>query len=427
MSIDEDSFIVIEETPSLLQYSILDSISNHPIEQDTKLHSTNVIGDETNTTLFASALSNSNQNVDATPSIDNCAEKFSIKTEEMMQSDLTNVSTNTQKSSEFNGHNTPMSKKTLAHSFLLGDINCDIMKSCYGNLNTNNENIEKWRSLVQERNDLKDALQRTNATMRQQYSMVNDWHNCVKDLKNSHDTELKKFRTINDELFQQNYDLQAKVAELQHLAELSRKTRLQTDQEQINLLQSKNEQLENQMQNLKLELANAIATKVDTDEAYHESKKQCDRQNVELLAIRELYKNASTEIATLKAQNDGLRRELEHTKTTMEEQKNVIQAQCDVYRKDFEIERKQREEMADERDQMVADITMLKRRNQALVDEAQSYYSEASATSLTSTVFNDSSEDTNELTKYVCPLCAELFGILNDLESHVQSCLEKNG
>lgn len=36
------------------------------------------------------------------------------------------------------------------------------------------------------------------------------------------------------------------------------------------------------------------------------------------------------------------------------------------------MERKQREEMATEREQMIADITMLKRRNQALVDEAQS-------------------------------------------------------
>lgn len=87
------------------------------------------------------------------------------------------------------------------------------------------EDIEKWRNLIQERNDLKgtqhtmhlyqskkeisncefylsvsDALQRTNATMRQQYTMVNDWHNCVKDLKENHDKELKKFRTINDEV-----------------------------------------------------------------------------------------------------------------------------------------------------------------------------------------------------------------------------------
>lgn len=36
------------------------------------------------------------------------------------------------------------------------------------------------------------------------------------------------------------------------------------------------------------------------------------------------------------------------------------------------MERKAREEMASERDQMIADIRMLKQRNQALVDEAQS-------------------------------------------------------
>lgn len=46
--------------------------------------------------------------------------------------------------------------------------------------------------------------------------------------------------------------------------------------------------------------------------------------------------------------------------------------QCDVYRNDFELERKQREEMACEREQLLADIRMLKNRNQALVDEAQS-------------------------------------------------------
>lgn len=120
------------------------------------------------------------------------------------------------------------------------------------------------------------------------------------------------------------------MAELQNLAELSRKTRLQNDEEQINALKSQNEQLEIQMQNLKLELANAIAMKVDTDEAYDESITKYDRQNVELLAIQELYKNASAEIATLKAQSEGLRREIEHTSQVMtecREQTNVIQAQ----------------------------------------------------------------------------------------------------
>lgn len=129
MSGNEDSFIVIEETPSMLQYSILDSISsNCAIEQDTTQHSKSVIGDETNTTLFASALSQSNQDVDVMSNIDKCVENLSIQSVELMQSNVTNVSANTQKSSECYGHHVPMSKNTLAHSFLLGDIDCDIMK-----------------------------------------------------------------------------------------------------------------------------------------------------------------------------------------------------------------------------------------------------------------------------------------------------------
>lgn len=51
-------------------------------------------------------------------------------------------------------------------------------------------------------------------------------------------------------------------------------------------------------------------------------------------------------------------------------QSNLLQ--CEIYRKDFEQERKQREGMACEREQLIADINMLKKRNQALIDEAQS-------------------------------------------------------
>lgn len=130
MSADEDSFIVLEETPSMLQFSILDSISsNRPIEQDTKLHSTNVISDETNTTLFTSAFSQDNQNVDLSSYIDDkSVECLSMKCDEMMQSNVSDISTNTPKSSEVSASHTSISKNTLAQSFLLGDIDCDIMK-----------------------------------------------------------------------------------------------------------------------------------------------------------------------------------------------------------------------------------------------------------------------------------------------------------
>lgn len=42
--------------------------------------------------------------------------------------------------------------------------------------------------------------------MRQQYSMVNDWHKNVSELKEYHDTELNKFRNINDEVRIIKYD-----------------------------------------------------------------------------------------------------------------------------------------------------------------------------------------------------------------------------
>lgn len=131
MSVDEDSFIVIEETPSMLQYSILDSMSsNRSIEHDTKLDGTNVSGDETNTALFASALSQSSpSSVDAVPKIAANIDDLSIQSDGLaMPTNQTNVSTHSQKSAEVSGHHAPMSKSTLAHSFLLGDINCDIMK-----------------------------------------------------------------------------------------------------------------------------------------------------------------------------------------------------------------------------------------------------------------------------------------------------------
>lgn len=51
-----------------------------------------------------------------------------------------------------------------------------------------------------------------------------------------------------------------------------------------------------------------------------------------------------------------------------------------------------------------------------------------SAASLTSTVSNASFEDNNQAPQnFVCPLCSQHYQILNELESHVQSCLEKNG
>lgn len=127
MSTDEDSFIVIEETPSMLQFSILDSISSN--RSNGPSSETNAHVDEINSSLFASALPpQPSDGVALTPKIDKNFENTSIKSNGMMHSNVSNISAHTQKSLESNGLQTSSPKSSLAHSFLLGDINCDLMK-----------------------------------------------------------------------------------------------------------------------------------------------------------------------------------------------------------------------------------------------------------------------------------------------------------
>lgn len=186
--------------------------------------------------------------------------------------------------------------------------------------------------------------------MRQQYSMVNNWHNSVRELKENHTKELDKYRNINDEvfcfsyifskkidleinlsqLFQQNHDLQEKVNELQHLAELSRKMSNEDELERLNADKWQKEQCEEQIKCLKLELASKIALNVELDEMHREKDKKCEQLKIELVAIQKLYKNASEEIAFLKSQNECLQRNLEQARVLANkynEKTNVIQAQ----------------------------------------------------------------------------------------------------
>lgn len=55
-------------------------------------------------------------------------------------------------------------------------------------------------------------------------------------------------------------------------------------------------------------------------------------------------------------------------------------------------------------------------------------YTETSATSLTSLPTTSNANQENETTHTLsCPICSIVYDKLNDLESHVQSCLEKTG
>lgn len=46
----------------------------------------------------------------------------------------------------------------------------------------------------------------------------------------------------------------------------------------------------------------------------------------------------------------------------------------EVYKDDFETERQARQDLAGEKDQILSDLQLLQKRNQALIEEAQSKY-----------------------------------------------------
>lgn len=124
--------------------------------------------------------------------------------------------------------------------------------------------------------------------------------------------------------------MQTKVEELQHLAELSRKTREEGEEEQLTAHNLEKERLVKQIQNLKLELANTIAMNVESDEANRESAKRCEKLSFELDAIQKLYRNATAEIVSLKSKNECLQRDLDQARALADEFRettNIIQAQ----------------------------------------------------------------------------------------------------
>lgn len=97
--------------------------------------------------------------------------------------------------------------------------------------------------------------------------------------------------------------------------------------------------------------------------------------------------------------------------------------QVDVYKTDFELERTARQEIAGEKERLLQDIQVLQKRNQALIDNAsnQAASSSKSPPKPKSGATPQKDIPENEL---ACPICGNLYK-LNELERHVNDCLEK--
>lgn len=154
-------------------------------------------------------------------------------------------------------------------------------------------------------------------------------------------------------------------------------------------------ELEARVQNLQIELSNAIAEKLEHDDMKKTYIDEIDCVQVNLVATEELFKVAKAETLELKAENVTLKQDvkrLENTSTVQQEELNVIKAQVkyyfsrsidgsihdiltlveihqlEVYKMDFELERAARQEIAGQKEQLSADLQLLQRRNQLLIE-----------------------------------------------------------
>lgn len=129
-----------------------------------------------------------------------------------------------------------------------------------------------------------------------------------------------------------------------------------------------------------------------------------------------------------------------------------------MYKADFELERNARQEIAGQKEQLSADLQLLQRRNQMLLDgltdgaaasttiASQEQYAPNHKTlflqtenssmyrdlfrsrpiSISSSSASEAGiEDAQQFSTYTCPVCAITYANVDNLYRHVNECLEK--
>lgn len=95
---------------------------------------------------------------------------------------------------------------------------------------------------------------------------------------------------------------------------------------------------------------------------------------VNLAAAEELHAKHRAELARqareIETKDVSLAENIRELKTLAEEV-DVLTAQLDIYKVDFEAERSARGELASEKDRILADLKLLQKRNQQLIEEVQ--------------------------------------------------------
>ncbi|XP_055918002.1 NF-kappa-B essential modulator isoform X2 [Eupeodes corollae] len=383
----------------------------------------------------------------------------------------------------------PNSESSLAASFILGEVNSDILKaSVYSqfpsicSMGACTEDVMKLQSMMSEYMELKKTLLNTNITMKQLYDQTQKWKADVKAMEDERKVEIAKLRNENLEL---RRDLDLKVEQIN----INEEARRKEHEEFIQSLSDKTAQIENmstQIQKLEqqqLASASSNTTNESSEEAagatpvpeyvtmlehkrvvkdferqmsaiVAENLQLKDMQNlyideinclkVSLVAAEELQKQSEADIKFLKASDEDkseIFKKFEAERKSLRVDLDVLTQQLEIYCRDFKIEQEARENLANEKDQLLADLRELQRKNQGLIEEAQKKYEEHTKQVMAATgafpktrtqTMTSSSASSSRSSIYSpennfnCPLCGKIFKTLCILQTHVNECLDGN-
>uniref|UniRef100_A0A1A9V210 CCHC NOA-type domain-containing protein n=1 Tax=Glossina austeni TaxID=7395 RepID=A0A1A9V210_GLOAU len=380
------------------------------------------------------------------------------------------------------------SNNNLAASFILGEINVDVLKtSVYSqfpsiSMQASAEDIVKLQNLLTEHTQLQSTLTKFTNTLQQYHRSTLQFKEERQKNEKRYSEQLqecqKQIQQLQEENNRLNKDIGTQLDQIKALDIVRQKDReemIQSISEKSALIENMRVQIEKLEQsqlasfdvlpasllntrksssdgiyikrdehqkvikNLERQLSELLAKNLDFKDMEKQYIDELNCLKVNLTAAEELIRQSHTEIHELKASNLAKQQRIEdlNQRITLLEQSNQ------VHRHDFELERQSREKAVGEKQQTLKDLRILQKRNQKLIEERQNQidnYEKFLGNSMSSSSYNNSIQSLvpsladqaaalpiqKAPSTYRCPVCDKAFKTLMILHSHVNDCIDKN-
>uniref|UniRef100_A0A1A9ZAR8 CCHC NOA-type domain-containing protein n=1 Tax=Glossina pallidipes TaxID=7398 RepID=A0A1A9ZAR8_GLOPL len=329
------------------------------------------------------------------------------------------------------------SNSNLAASFILGEINVDVLKtSVYSqfpsiSMQASAEDIVKLQNLLTEHTQLQSTLTKFTNTLQQYHRSTLQFKDERQKNEKRYSEQLqecqKQIQQLQEENTRLNKDIGTQLDQIKALDMVRQKDReemIQSISEKSALIENMRVQIEKLEQSqlgsfdvlpasllntrksssdaiyikrdehqkvikdLERQLSELLAKNLDFNDMEKQYIDELNCLKVNLTAAEELIRQSHAEINELKASNLAKQQRIEdlNQRITLLEQNNQ------VHRHDFELERQSREKAVGEKQQMLKDLRILQKRNQKLIEERQNQidnYEKFLGNSMSSSSYNN--------------------------------------